>query len=90
MDLRELYYKAAIVQCYVHHMTGKEVYYKHGIKIYPVPQGFAGKYSKCKITVEKQGVVHNGDMLYDQKNGELGKKIFELYEFYYKQIEGKI
>ena len=82
----------AMKQCrkYLFPLEAMSACIKHGIKIYPVPQGFGGKYSKCKITVEKQGVVHNGDMLYDQKNGELGKKIFELYEFYYKQIEGKI
>ena len=62
----------------------------YGIKVYPVPITQGGRWPKCTITVEKHGVLHKGDMTYDQKNGDLSKKVWELYEFYYKQIEGKI
>ena len=72
-----------------YHLITMASCHEQGIKIYPVAQS-SGRYPKCKIVVEKRGEIHEGDMLYDQKKPELSKRIFELYDFYYKQIKNLV
>ena len=58
---------------------------RNGIYVEPVAQS-AGRYPKCKIQVTKADKVTLGKQTYDQKNGELNKKIVELYTHYAKQL----